>query len=228
MDIEAIVGLASTFLVITIVLYRLVNDIRKFKNSSKLEAKIIGYKWAKSQTFQRYIHSKPAGFWPVIQYDQAGETITTPIENLAIIIPETNNIKIRLSDNKKEHVELDFLFSLFPLAFILAIFSMIFLGNKHILDLFLLSVLIILTIHVKDSINNFGTWQNVIQYIHPRRPKNYKDMTDHDSLLIEQKELVSYEEAMAHYYYKGKKSNRWLYVIIIATIAAFICYKLLL
>ena len=58
-----------------------------------------------------------------------------------------------------------------------------------------------------------------------KRPKNYEELTEDDFKRIEESDLVSYEEAMAHYYHRNKQSEKWLYPLIIVGIIALIFYK---
>ena len=203
-----------------------IKKILKFNESFTVNAIVIGYK--KSNSIPIFNNHKPlTKFWPIITFTKNDKEITSTIKNISLLISVNSSINIRLTKDNK-YLPIDFFFDIFTLGFCGLVLMIIFLGSSFVgqyVLILVLATIVALIFLLYDQHKNLGTLQDALMYVSPKCPENYEDLTENDFKKIEESDLVTYEEAMAHYYHQNKKSEKRLYPLIAIGIVAAIAYK---
>ena len=216
-ETSALIALCEIMLSIAI-LYR----IKLWCNSICVEADILGYKWFKN--------NKTTGFSPVIAFKNNENSMKTPIHELNLLIPE-RKLRLRLSKNLKRSVKTNITHLIFLLTLLLFVSytlgAPINQNNNNILLLIIVFYAASITFGLAINFKNTGQL-NIMSFMPiSKRPENYEELNEDYFKRIEESDLVTYEEAMAHYYHQNKKSEKWLYPLIAIGIVAIIAYKIL-
>ncbi|MDH5722578.1 MAG: hypothetical protein OEY94_04560 [Alphaproteobacteria bacterium] len=227
MTFELLVLIAIIACALIAFFYCSFQSFNTWRKAILVDAEIIGYKW--SQLPGRiYIMTSPVtGFWPIIQYKIEDQVVRAPIKNISLLIPVRTHIKVRIT-NKNSHAKMGFLsgasiFGLLVIGIFYKIMSIDIFPFGWSLGLIVLAIPLM---KLLNDYKNLGTLQDTLIILTPaKRPKNYEEMTEADFKRIEESDLVSYEEAMAHYYHRNKKSEKWVYTLIAIVIAALLFYK---
>ncbi len=226
MTFEILVLITITACFLIAFLYLSFKSLNNWRNSSLIQAEIIGYKWSKLPA-RKYKTTNPiTGFWPIIQYKTENQTVRATIKNISLLIPEKTRIKVRMAD-KNNHVKMEFLYSILLLGLLAVgiLYKTVFIDI--LFPAWFLGLIFAIFIYLRDNYNNFGTLQDTFKYISPQCPDNYESLNKDYFEKIEESDLVTYEEAMAHYYHQNKKSEKWLYPLIAIGLALMIAYKIL-
>lgn len=198
------------------ILYR----IRQWYNSICVETNILGYKW--------YKKNKITGFSPVVEFENDGGNIKVPVRELNLLIPE-RKVQLRISKSFEYSVKTDVTHLIFLLTLILFISYTIYAPNGqnsgNLLLFIVMSYVIALIFKLVRNIKNIGRANIMFFMPASKRPEHYEKMTEDDFKKIEERDLVTYEEAMAHYYHNNKKSEKWLYPIAIAVVL-YLLYRI--
>mgnify|MGYP003625451301 CR=1 FL=1 len=193
-------------------------------------ATIIGYRYSR-KPFWATIYM-PTRFWPVITYDepQYGENVA--VKSLNLLIPENHKIKLRMHKERFSHffIFVDVLLLHYVATIMFALFFLDLLetlapiGYFIVFSIFGLS-LTHFALHDWLMRKQLGTKQALHENIKSEKPENYENYTELDFTRIENAELVTYQEAMAHYYKESKyMRTSWLQNLYLCAIAVFILY----
>ncbi|MDH5722579.1 MAG: hypothetical protein OEY94_04565 [Alphaproteobacteria bacterium] len=212
---------------IILLLSALIKKYRQWQKSSSIDAKIIGYKYSSIESLFLTISTN---FLPVIEYKNNNREVISPIKNLNILVPDDRIIKLRLSADKLYCLKANFMHFIFLIVVLIFALTSLYMPKYEIVHYFLMASVffygVAIIIYIKDNLKRYGTLQNLLFFIPSRRPENYEEMTEADFKRIEESDLVSYEEAMAHYYHRNKKSEKWIFLLSIL-VAGYLLYKIL-
>jgi hypothetical protein len=196
-------------------------------------ATIIGYRYTK-KPFWTTIYM-PTRFWPVIAYDDPQYGANIILKSLSLLIP--NNHKIQLRMHKEQFFQFQINIEILSLYLLLLTMNPRFffgtaqasapLGNLAFVGISGL-LLAYTSIYIRLKKKHLATIQVSHCNIESIKPENYEAYTKQDFTRIENAELVTYQDAMAHYYKENKYMRAyWLQFSLIASFLIWAIYYFL-
>ena len=212
-------------------IYLLAKKVSIWRAARRVSGSIIGYQFQKRSLFGFF--RNPTGFHPVVKSDSSDEDIV--VKDCRILIPEGKCVSFRLTEHNR-YISPDFYVSIFVVAllgivlcialspnFISGHISLLYFSFFFALMIFCLGACLQLLYQRRT----LGTLQEPFGFIWPKKLKNLTPLSKHELQKLEKQRLVSYQDAMSHYYTLNKNLEKWVYLIL-GIIASIILWKFFL